>query len=236
MLPPVTKLKRVALDLLFPQWCVGCGREGAYICRSCRQSLSLITPPVCPRCGRPQAGGVLCPICVNTQVVIDGIRSPFVFGGVIRQAIHELKYRNLRALAAPLAGFLYDYLMAYPVPGEVLVPVPLHRKRWRERGYNQSGLLAQGLGRLIGLPVIDDCLVRQKYALPQARTTSVSGRQSNVAGAFTCGDGRLRGKQVLLIDDVSTSGATLNASAAALKSAGAASVWGLVMARDLIMI
>jgi ComF family protein len=119
------------------------------------------------------------------------------------------------------------------MPAEVLVPVPLHRKRWRERGYNQSGLLARGLSRLTSLPVVDDCLVRQRYTPPQARTANVSERQSNVTAAFTCRDGRLRGKQVLLIDDVSTSGATLNACAGALKSAGAASVWGLVMAEEI---
>ena len=181
----------------------------------------------------PNRMGSLCPGCVNWQAEIDGIRSPFVFDGVMRQAIHELKYRNLRALAAPLAELLHEYLITNPVPVEVLVPVPLHRKRWRERGYNQSGLLARELGKLTGLPVVDDCLVRQRYTPPQARTANVSERQSNVAGAFTCRDGRLRGKQVLLIDDVSTSGATLNACAGALKSAGAASVWGLVMAEEI---
>lgn len=233
MLPPVNKLKRIALDLLFPQRCVSCGREGDYICQSCRQSLLLITPPVCPRCGRPQPDGVLCSGCVNWQAEIDGIRSPFIFGGVMRQAIHELKYRNLRALAAPLAKLLNDYLMTNPVPGEVLVPVPLHRKRLRERGYNQSILLALELGRLTGLSVVDDCLVRQQHTPPQARTATVSERQSNVIGAFTCRDGRLRGKQVLLIDDVATSGATLNACAGALKATGVASVWGLVMAAEI---
>jgi ComF family protein len=233
VLPPVTKLKRIALDLLFPQRCVNCGREGDYICRSCRQSLLLIMPPVCPRCGRPQSSETLCPGCINWQAEIDGIRSPFIFDGVMRQAIHELKYRNLRALAAPLAKLLHDYLMANPVPGEVLVPVPLHRKRLRERGYNQSFLLARELGKLTGLPLIDDCLVRQQQTPPQVMTANVSERQSNVAGAFTCRDGRLRGKQVLLIDDVTTSGATLDACAGALKSAGVVSVWGLVMAAEI---
>jgi len=151
----------------------------------------------------------------------------------MRQAIHELKYRNLRALSAPLAKLLRDYLITNPVPGEVLVPVPLHRKRLRERGYNQSALLARELGKLTSLPVVDDCLVRQQHTPPQARTASVSQRQSNVAAAFTCRDWRLRDKQVLLIDDVATSGATLNACAGAAKSAGAASVWGLVMAAEI---
>ena len=233
VLPQVTKLKGIALDLLFPQWCVGCGREGDYICRSCRQLLLPIVPPVCPRCGRPQPGGMLCSICVNWQADIDGIRSPFVFDGVVRQAVHKLKYQNLRALAAPLAELLHGYLLANPIPGEVLVPVPLHRKRWRERGYNQSSLLARELGKLTDLPVVDDCLVRQQHTPPQARTANVSERQSNVAGAFTCRDGRLRGKQVLLIDDVTTSGATLNTCAGALKSAGTVSVWGLVVAAEI---
>jgi len=233
VLPQLIELKRIALDLLFPRKCVGCGREGDYICRSCRQLLTLITPPVCPRCGRPQPDGILCLHCVDWQARIDGIRSPFVFDGVIRQAIHELKYRNLRALAVPLAELLHDYLSGNPVPGEVLVPVPLHPKRWRERGYNQSGLLAMELRKLSGLPVVDECLLRSQHTSPQARSASVNERRSNVTDAFVCRDNRLQGKQVLLIDDVSTSGSTLDACAAALKSAGAASVWGMVLAMEL---
>ncbi len=151
----------------------------------------------------------------------------------MRQAIHNLKYRNLKALAAPLARLLCDYLVANPVPVEVLVPVPLHPKRLQERGYNQSSLLAGELGKLAHLPLIDDCLVRQRYALPQARTSSVDERRGNVAEAFACRDHRLLDKQVLLIDDVATSGVTLDACAAAVKAAGAASVWGLTMAREV---
>ena len=132
-----------------------------------------------------------------------------------------------------LARLLQDYLATNPMPGEVLVPVPLHRKRLRERGYNQSSLLAKELGKLTNLPVVDDCLIRQRYAPPQARTSTVAERRSNVANAFTCRDNRLRDKQVLLLDDVSTSGTTLDACAAALKAGGAASVWGLVLAREI---
>jgi ComF family protein len=128
---------------------------------------------------------------------------------------------------------LNDYLVTNPMPGEVLVPVPLHQKRVRERGYNQSNLLAKELGKLTSLPVVDDCLIRQRHAPPQAKTSTVDERRSNVANAFTGRDCRLQGKQVLLIDDVSTSGATLDACAAALKATGATSVWGLVLAREI---
>ena len=233
MLPQLTKLKGIALNLLFPQWCVGCGKEGDFICYSCRRSLPRIMPPLCPRCGRPQASGILCPGCVGWQAEIDGIRSPFRFDGVMRQAIYQLKYRNLRALVVPLAKLLHDYLGTNPMPGEAVVPVPLHQKRLRERGYNQSSLLARELGKLINLPVVDGCLIRLRHAPPQARTSTVDERRSNVAGAFTCRDQRLQDKQVLLVDDVSTSGATLDACAGALKAAGATSVWGLVLAREI---
>jgi ComF family protein len=236
VLPPAANLKRVALNLLFPRWCVGCGKEGGYFCGACRRSLKAITPPVCPRCGRPQSyvsasGG--CPGCTGWRSGIDGIRAPFLFDGVIRNAVHEFKYRNLRALGTELAGLMHGYLTANPVPGDVLVPVPLHRKRLRERGYNQSSLLARELGRLTHFPVIEDCLIRRKYAPSQARSSNINERQNNVADAFACRDGRLHGQQVILIDDVSTSGTTLNTCAGVLKSAGAAAVWGLVIALEL---
>jgi ComF family protein len=173
-----------------------------------------------------------CPGCIEGPVTIDGIRAPFLFHGVIRKAIHELKYRNLKAIAPLLAGFLYDYLLENPIPGDVLVPVPIHQKRLRERGYNQSSLIAHELGRKNGLSVIEDCLVRRINTPPQVRTASAVERRKNIAGAFACSNDRLKGKQVILIDDVSTSGATLNACAEALKKVGATSVWGLTIALE----
>jgi ComF family protein len=236
VLPPIVNLKRVALNLLFPRWCINCGKEGEYICGDCRLLFKAIIPPVCIRCGRPQTEDSTsgeCSGCTGWQTRIDGIRAPFLFDGVMRDVVHEFKYRNLRALASELAALMHGYLTMNPIPGNVLVPVPMHPRKLRERGYNQSVLLAQELGKLAHFPVVEDCLVRRKYTPSQARSFNIIERRNNVTGAFACRDGRLRGKQVILIDDVSTSGATLNMCAGVLKSAGAAAVWGLVIALEL---
>jgi ComF family protein len=233
VLPQLKQLKGVALDFLFPQKCVGCGEEGNLLCSSCLKKLSWIKPPICPHCGKPQPGGLLCTGCNGWQSSIDGIRSPLIFEGLARTSVHQFKYKNLKILAGPLAGLLSAYLVENPLQGDVLVPVPLHPKRLRERGYNQSELLARNLSKLIRLPVINDCLIRQKFVLPQAQTHSVQERRRNVKQAFVCKNGVLAHKQVLLIDDVSTSGATLDACASALKSAGAITVWGIVLAREI---
>jgi ComF family protein len=163
---------------------------------------------------------------------VDGIRSPFLFNGLIREAVHQFKYSNLKAIAPSLAKMLYGCLVENALPGDVLVPVPLHQKRWRERGYNQSALLAQELARICGIPVIDGCLARKSLVISQAKSQSVTERRKNVEGVFYCKDRRISGKQVILVDDVSTSGATANSCAAALKSAGALKVWGLVVALE----
>lgn len=233
MLPLTTGFKQAALDLLFPPYCIGCGREGSYICGRCSLQLQFIHPPFCSVCGRPLSSENRCSGCIGSQSELDGIRAPFVFHGLIRQAIHELKYNNLRAIIPVLAAYLYEFFSCNPLPGDILVPVPVHRKRLRERGYNQSSLLAEVLGKKACLPVVENCLVRTKYIAPQARAATAADRFINTDGAFTCVDQRLKGKHVILIDDVSTSGATLNSCAKAVKSAGALTIWGLVLALEL---
>lgn len=175
----------------------------------------------------------MCPDCWQRQAGIDGIRSPYRFEEVIRKAIHELKYRNLRAIAPCLAELLADYLRANPLTGDALISVPLHPRRLRERGYNQSSLIASELAKRIGVPVIEDCLVRVRQAKPQVRAADVEERRRNVADAFVCRDERVKGVRIILIDDVCTSGATLESCAVALKNKGATAVWGLTLAREV---
>ena len=233
MLAQLTKLRGAALDILFPQYCIGCGKEGSFICVSCLKSLPRLELPVCPLCGLPQSNAGLCRNCQDWKADIDGIRSPFRFDGIIRTAIHQLKYANLRAIAPSLAKLLNEYLEANVMDVDLLVAVPLHKKRQRERGYNQSYLLAKELSKLISIPMDETSLIREKYVLPQARTRSVEERRENVRNVFACRGDAVRGHRILLIDDVTTSGATMNACASVLKLAGAVAVWGLALAREI---
>ncbi len=233
MLPVLEQLKKTALDLLFPLRCIECGKEGSLICPACRKGLPWILPPVCPFCGVDKPLDTPCTSCPAFRPVIEGVRAPFRFEATIRSAVHRLKYRNLRAIAAPLAAMMADYLGDNPLPYDIIIPVPLHNKRLRERGYNQSELLAKEIGKSTGVQVEAGCLTRHRHTPAQAMTKSIQERHSNLAGAFICKNESARGKRVLLIDDVATSGATLDACAKALKSAGAVSVWGLTLARDI---
>jgi ComF family protein len=233
VLPQLVNLKRAALDLLFPQRCLGCGEEGELLCKACLKTLPRIFPPLCPRCGRPQTSEILCPACASWQASIDCIRSPLKFDGLVRTAIHQFKYKNLRSLDEPLALLLKDYFYHYPLPVEVVVPVPLHPQRMRERGYNQSELLARKFAALFHFPLNATALRRTGYIKPQVKTESLGERRQNVQGCFSCKSAELAGKQVLLIDDVATSGATLDACALALKSGGANQVYALTAAREI---
>lgn len=226
----VRKLKTGILDLLFPPRCVGCRQMGSYLCAGCRAEFELLEPPLCPRCGRPNVNGGLCPHCQRAPLQIDGVRSVAYFDGVLRQAIHHLKYNNLQEIAIPLGRFMGEYWDRNRIPAEIVVPVPLHISRLRERGYNQAALLARELGKSIGLPVSENSLVRVRATRPQVDLTAQE-RRENVRDAFRCADTELKHKRILLVDDVYTTGATLEACCVALRQVGVRSVWALTLAR-----
>jgi len=227
------RLGKAVTNLFFPQFCIGCGREGEVLCPACLAKLPRLSSPFCSRCGLPQTDNRPCRDCAGLNMAIDGIRSPLTFEKLTREAVHQFKYKNIRVLDTPLAEVLHAYLTENPISADVLIPVPLHPQRLHQRGYNQSLLLARKLGKLCGIPVHSDILKRRINTPPQAMTASSIERHLNMRGAFTSLDGKLKDKKVLLIDDVSTSGATLDACASALKQAGAISVWGLTVAREV---
>ena len=222
-----------ALDILFPRSCIGCGRIGSYLCALCESRLPRVIPPVCPRCGRPQASDILCPACAQTTGTISSIRSPFRFEGAARKAIHQLKYHNLRAIAPTLAEYMVACLDETGYKPDLIVPVPLHSTRLHHRGYNQSSLLAHEVGKKTGIPVSSDSLSRIREGTSQVRTSSIEERRQNVLDAFACNILLISDKRVLLIDDVCTTGATLESCALSLKGAGAIEIQGLTVAREI---
>jgi ComF family protein len=227
------QLGSAVADFFFPQFCIGCRTGGKVFCPTCLAKLPRLSPPFCLRCSLPQTDNTPCRNCAGLAMAIDGIRSPLTFQKLTREAVHQFKYQNIRTLAMPLASVIHAYLNEHPIIADVLVPVPLHPRRMRERGYNQSFLLARELSKLTDMPVVHSCLKRSINTPAQARTTGSSERHFNMRGAFSLANGKLKGKKVLLIDDVLTSGATLDACALVLKQAGVLSVWGLTVAREI---
>jgi len=231
MLINLRLVERGILDLIFPPHCVACHREGDYWCCDCRKDVPLIIPPLCDQCGQPVSAPGRCVACHEYPTVIDGIRSVAWFDGTLRDAIHAFKYQGLTVLGQHLGELLAQGWERLRPEGDVIVPVPLHGKRLRERGYNQSALLARELGRHAGVPVLEGALNRVRETLPQV-DLDAGQRWNNVREAFRCdNEDSIRGRAVLLIDDVCTTGATLIACAEALRPHGPASVWALTLAR-----
>lgn len=219
------------VNLLFPPRCVGCGRVGAWLCGECTSQIPRVEPPVCPRCGNAVPAEGLCTRCRTSPLQIDSIRSVVYLEGVLRHAVHLLKYEGRTVLAEPLGGMMAAYWPEHPMPADVVVPVALHPTRFRERGYNQSALLAREMARRVGLVVDEHTLVRCRATAPQVELKARQ-RRENVRDAFVCSGEALAGKQVLLVDDVCTTGATLEACAIALREQGGArAVRALTLAR-----
>ena len=226
----VSGLARGALNLLLPISCAVCSTEGRFVCADCEPQLPRLERPYCVRCS-DRGREPLCDWCAAAPPTVNGIRAPYVFEGAVRDLVHDLKYRNLRASAPELAGLMAECLRRNDLSSDVLAPVPLHRSAERLRGYNQSVLLCRELAKLTDIPMRARLLRRKRDTPTQVSMGSHDERRRNMVGAFEC-DADVRGSTVLVIDDVVTTGSTMSACADALKAAGAASVWGLALARQ----
>ena len=218
------------LDLLLPVRCGGCGQFGALYCERCRLRTHRLREPLCRRCGAEVEFAKARCGCRDRLHALGRLRSAARYEGPLERAIHRFKYERRRPLAKPLAELLADRLAVDGPAGEFIAWVPLHPRRQWERGYNQSELLAAELARRFGLPSGPGRLLRTRDTRAQVGLDR-RRRLLNVAGAFTWRGQDLGRRSVILIDDVATTGATLEACAQALRAAGAGVVTGLTVAR-----
>jgi ComF family protein len=211
------------LGLLFPDRCAGCGRSGSLFCTACQASLQPY--PIA------DSTHITAARVTGQPPLLDEIAIAFVFEGTLREAIHRLKYKRVQRMASPLAELLVGQLRRVAFPADALIAVPLHPRRMSERGFNQSAVLAHHLSRLSGLPVLQSGLIRNRDTAHQVGLDTHARRQ-NVHNAFAWQDETPPPERVLLIDDVVTTGATLEACAGALRLAGTREVRALVLARS----
>lgn len=218
------------LDLLLPARCGGCGRLGAWLCDSCRAACRRLEEPLCARCGAELPFVNAGCGCRKRLHALRRLRAATAYEGPVERAIQRLKYEGWRPVGRPLAGLIADRVAVDGLAAPVLVAVPLHPRRLRERGFNQAELLASELRRRLRLGRAPGELVRLRDTPSQVGLDRVR-RAENVRGAFAWHGQDLRGAAVALIDDVATTGATLEACASALRHGGAGPVIGLAVAR-----
>ena len=234
------------LELVFPEFCLGCKREGAFLCPHCLAGISLQDKQCCPYCYRPQLNasihGRTCATCVQKGNPLDGLIAATRFdqNALLKKCIHALKYDFVMGLADPLGELLLKAAQNFP-PAEVLLcPLPLHQKRLRWRGFNQAELLTNELQKKLSLP-ITTLLTRTHFSRPQMELKREE-RIQNVENVFavvpelTFVPGHKlppdwADKTIIIVDDIATTLSTMNSAAKALKNAGAKRVWGLVLAR-----
>lgn len=219
-----------------PEACPGCGALGAGLCRACDQDLVRRGEPPCPRCGEPTiAAGVACPADHRDLRRLRWHAAPWRYAGAGGVLVRRFKLDGDAAAGRFLARGMADALRAQapsPCPGVVVVPVPLHRDRLRQRGFDQTAWLARRIAARIGAPCAVGALARRRATLPQG-DPRVGSREANVDGAFVARRPRaVRLRHVVLVDDVFTSGATARECARVLLLAGARSVAALTACRS----
>jgi len=213
-------------EAVLPQRCIACGRFGAAFHPRCIEALPRAEAPRCSVCWTPCPAGP-CTRCLEASPAFEALRAGFRFEGDVRRALLEAKFRGKTALLPPLATAAAE---AVPPAWRIdaVVPIPLHRNRQRQRGYNQAALIAKAVARRLDLPLAGGLLRRSRATLPQAALPATA-RATNLRDAF---EARPTIGEVLLIDDVTTTGATFEAAARALANSGATRVYALAIARE----
>ncbi len=225
------------LDFLFPKYCVNCRKGGAYICANCFSFLSFDVSMICLVCNKPSLDGLTHPGC-KSKYTIDGAFSAINYKGIVKKLIYNFKYKPyLSDLKNSLVELFYESIIQQEIFQKaykfkpILVPIPLHSKRLRRRGYNHAKLLTIGLSEKLNLP-LSEILQRTKETKSQFGL-KLKERKENLKDAFSLNTKcSIRNANIFLVDDILTTGSTLLEGAKILKKNGAKKVWGLTLARD----
>ena len=217
---------------MFPPVCGGCGRPGTRWCHDCQKKVQAIDGPVCTTCGLPQTHSGLCKRCGEKHPSFKMLRSWTIFEDPVRKALHRLKYRRDIGLGEALSNQMSGFVAQLGWSVDTLIPIPLGKKRLKERGYNQVAMIAMPLSIQLELDYYPTALARARETRSQVGLSAVE-RQENVRGAFFADRTKVSGRSVLLMDDVSTTGATLSSAAEALLEFGAREVYAVTVARAL---
>jgi ComF family protein len=224
----LSRAAKLAADLLFPPRCALCGRDGTLLCDGCVAGLPPADGARCERCWMPSRLA-LCRHGAATPPAFESLRAAFVMDAGARRLAHELKYEGFTSLAEPMAHAICDRATIPAV--DLVVPAPLHRSRERMRGYNQAALLARNISLHARLPLDAHAARRVRATAPLVKTMHREERLAIMQGAFAASAEAVAGRAILLVDDVVTTGATLDSCARALLEAGAASVRCVTWAR-----
>jgi len=220
------------LDFLFPRRCLGCGQWGKYFCQNCLKKIKPTEKQICPVCEKPAISGKTHARC-QRKCSLDGLTSIFLYENAIKEAITKLKYKFVTDLGKELINLAASRLPTQIHNAPILIPVPLHPRRQRWRGFNQAELLGRMLGEKLDWQVQADILLRHRHTKPQ---TELKGkeRKENIKGAFRIKKNSkfvIPNSRFIIFDDVWTTGSTLRECGSVLRRAKAKQVWGLTLAR-----
>jgi len=236
----LTRILNYLLDLIFPKYCIGCGRENLYVCKSCLNQILILSSAKCFFCDRRSPTGYTCTKCKKKfHTSLSGILVSSEWSDLfLRQIIYKYKYHFIKELADPLAQIMIKFLEADHYKNllsanTILIPVPLHKKRLIWRGFNQAELLAQKISSRFFIPLNTEVLQRSRDTFPQAEIKNQNNRRNNIRDAFKIINNSigLRNKTVILIDDISTTGSTLEECAKTLKPLKPKEIWGFIIAK-----
>jgi ComF family protein len=233
----MNKIRSFFLDLLFPKRCLGCGKSDTYLCPDCFNKIQIIPNKFCFFCKKISWQGKIC-LEHKPSVYLDRIISATEYRNpLIRDLIKSFKYHYVQELAEPLSLLLVETLKSFDLELKasdyLIIPVPLHGRKLRHRGFNQAELLAKIVANYFNLPIEANILKRIVPTSPQANIKNVEKRKTNLQNIFEVNpdSGSIKEKTIILIDDVATTGATLIEAAKVLKSNGAKEIWALTVAK-----